>query len=77
MKDHTKNILITLLFAAVIGLVLFGVGYAVGTTRMGDAILDAGFRYIREQNITILGLEQNNAYDMHKVYGLVKEWLLR
>lgn len=77
MKDHTKNILLTLLFATVIGLVLFGVGYAVGTARMGNAMLDAGLRYIKEQNITILGLNPNNTYDMHKVYGLVKDWFLR
>ncbi len=66
MKDHTKNILITLLFATVIGLVLFFVGYAVGSGRVAGIIIDAGIKYLKENNISIIGID----YKMDKARAL-------
>jgi hypothetical protein len=77
MKDHTKNIIILLLFATVVGLILFGVGYVMGVSTIGNTVIKKGFQYLNENNITILGLNPNSAYDVHKVATLIKSFLLK
>lgn len=75
MRDHTKNILITLLLASVIGLLGFIVGYAAGAGKVVNIVADVGIRYLQENNITILGLSPNAAYDRHKIFSLLKSFL--
>ena len=75
MNEHTKNILIILLLTAVVVLIGFLVGYAVGATKVVNTVAEIGIKYLKENNITILGLEPNLAYDRHKIFSLMKSFL--
>ena len=75
MRDHTKNILITLLLVAVAVLIGYLVGYAAGAGKVVNIVADVGIKYLNENNITILGLEPNLAYDRHKIFSIMQQWL--
>ena len=69
MKDHTKNILIILLFAFAVGAVCFGVGYAIGTLKTIESVGDIAIKYLDYKNITIPNISK---HDLLKFANLIK-----
>jgi hypothetical protein len=73
MKDHSKNKLIVCLSAAVAGLALFFVGYAVGVGKAANIFLDAGIKYLKVNNITIIGADF--VMDKHRALSYLLQFL--
>ena len=69
MRDHTKNILIALLFALVVGAVLFGAGYVIGVGMVIDKGAGIIIQYLDYKNITIQGISKA---DILKFASMIK-----